>query len=221
MGVTGDSLAKMADGTVRRASEIRVGDTVAATNDAYELPARVTGIVVTHLRTTSTNEFDGRCDTICLRWRDYCQHGEHRYTQHRVHTACLYGLPDNRSLTLSAWHPILTANDNHVVPQFPYEVPGAENRVHFYNEPPVLYDFMLEEAPFMLSGGTPVATLGAGLDGPVLGHPFFRDRAALEACLGEEFPSWRTERMVHLQDTRNVVRDRKTGLVSRLVAARA
>ena len=88
-------------------------------------------------------------------------------------------------LQLTEWHPVL------------WKAGGGSARWHFPNvlgrrvvrRAAAVYNLVLSREHIAMVSGVPCATLGHGLAGPIVGHPFWGTQAVLEVL--EAHPGWR------------------------------
>jgi hypothetical protein len=109
------------------------------------------------------------------------------------------------SLLVTAWHPMRGDAGQWV---FPCEVEGAETVAGSCD---AVYNFVLDRTHEVTVGGRDLVTLGHGLTGPVVAHPYFGTREVIEDL---EMSSGFSKGLVRLDGT---VRD-ADGLVCGLVS---
>ena len=106
-------------------------------------------------------------------------------------------------LVITPWHPVKSETDEWV---FPANVGKTQEL-----ELDAYYNFVLESGHIATIDGVQVCTLGHGIAGPVIGHPYFGTRAVLKDL--EIRPGWDTGLVIL---TEKPQRDAVTGLVMRM-----
>ena len=106
-------------------------------------------------------------------------------------TATLTQLPNG--LQLTEWHPILDTRRRW---RFPLMVGRRVLR-----RCPAVYNLVLDREHVALVDGVPCVTLGHGINGPVVGHPFWGTSAVLEQLASH--PGWAEGRVVLAEPLRS------------------